>query len=97
MGLGSDVKLFILFLGLFPLCLLPGRRFSARSFSVLSESVAFSIGFQDVAAMGKPAQQCPGEALGAEDFRPFLEDQADAELEGLHVSDKKPAISLHIA
>ena len=47
---------------------------ATATFGVL-ESVAFALGFQDVAAVGKPVQGRPGQAFAAEYLRPVLERQ----------------------
>jgi len=49
----------------------------------LPQSVTFSIGFQDVAAVGEPIQQGACEALGAEDLRPFCEGQVRGQHEAV--------------
>ena len=54
-----------------------------RSFSGLSQSVTFSIGFQDVAPVSKPVKEGAGESFGAEDFCPFLEGQVGGKHEAM--------------
>jgi hypothetical protein len=49
----------------------------------LSESVTFSIGFQDVASVSEPVQQGPGESFGAKDLGPFLEGQVGGHQEAV--------------
>ncbi len=44
-------------------------------FPGLSQSITFSVRFQDVAPVSEPVKQCAGEPLGAEDLGPFLEGQ----------------------
>ena len=46
-----------------------------RSLSRLFQSIAFSIGFQDVASVSEPIKQCTGEPFGTEDLSPFLKGQ----------------------
>ena len=43
------------------------------SFLGLSESVALSVGFEDVDSVGEAVEQSPGETLGTEDLGPVLE------------------------
>ena len=44
-------------------------------FLALFEAEALAIHFQNVDMMGQAIQQCPCQAFGAEDFRPFIERQ----------------------
>ena len=46
-----------------------------NSLSGLSESIAFTVGFQDVTSVSEPVKQGAGEPLGAKDLGPFLEGQ----------------------
>ena len=49
------------------------RYASSRLLPAALESVALAVYLQDVDVMGEPVQQCPGEALRAEDLGPFVE------------------------
>ncbi len=49
----------------------------------MSESVAFSVGFEDVAAVGEPPRQGASEALAAKDFPLFFEGQVGGHREAV--------------
>lgn len=49
----------------------------------MSEAIALSVGFENVDSVGKPVEECPGEALGSEDLGPVFEWEVGSDHEAL--------------
>ena len=56
--------------------------FGGFSRLALSQAIAFAVHLEDVDVVGQPVEERPGQALGAEGFRPFIEGQVARDQRG---------------
>ena len=56
--------------------------FGGFSRLALSQAISFTVHLEDVDVMGQPVEERPGQALGAEGFRPLIEGQVARDQRG---------------